>query len=481
MPVKLTGRTFVIGIFFACDIIMNIVKIYKSKEDTMEQDMTKGKIFPLIIKFMIPLLIGDVFQMLYNMVDTIIVGRFVGADALAAVGSTGGLMYLIGGFAIGITAGFTVLTSQRYGAGDRDGVKVSVAAGIELGFALSVILTFLFWAFAPQILRLMNTPASVFPMALDYIRIICLGTLCTVFYNLFSAFLRAVGNSRAPLYFLVFSACLNVGLDLLFIIKFHAGVNGAAAATILSQGISAVLCAIYSAMRVPVLIPRRTHWRPRRKPILFEIKMGLPMALQYAITDSGIMIMQAAINLFGADAVASFTAASKIQNILMQGMIAMGQTMATFCGQNAGAKDLGRIREGIKISVIVEVIYSAAAMMLMLLPLHIFMRLFFPSGADLSRMMPWALTYARISIPCYIPLAMIFIFRSSMEGCGYAMLPLICGLTELAARGGTAALGIHLHSYAVSCACDPAAWLLAGVMSILIFVWMYRDIAKKSQ
>ncbi|MGI6556178.1 MAG: MATE family efflux transporter [Pseudoramibacter sp.] len=446
----------------------------------MEQDMTKGKILPLIVKFMIPLLIGDVFQMLYNMVDTIIVGRFVGADALAAVGSTGGLMYLIGGFAIGITAGFTVLTSQRYGAGDRGGVKVSVATGIELGFALSAILTVLFWAFAPQILKLMNTPVSVYRDALAYIRIICLGTLCTVFYNLFSAFLRAVGNSRAPLYFLVFSACLNVGLDLLFIITFHAGVGGAATATVLSQGISAVLCAVYTVLRVPVLIPSRDHWRPKRWAVAFEIRMGIPMALQYAITDSGIMIMQAAINLFGADAVASFTAASKIQNILMQGMIAMGQTMATFCGQNAGARDLGRIREGIKISVIIEVIYSIAAMALMVLPLRTFMGLFFSSGKELSRMMPWALTYAKISIPCYIPLAMIFIFRSSMEGCGYAMLPLICGLTELAARGGTAVLGIHLHSYAVSCACDPAAWLLAGIMSILIFIWMYRDIAKKS-
>ena len=446
----------------------------------MEQDMTKGRILPLIIKFMIPLLIGDVFQMLYNMVDTIIVGRFVGADALAAVGSTGGLMYLIGGFAIGITAGFTVLTSQRYGAGDRGGVKVSVATGIELGFALSAILTVLFWAFAPQILKLMNTPVSVYRDALTYIRIICLGTLCTVFYNLFSAFLRAVGNSRAPLYFLVFSACLNVGLDLLFIITFHAGVGGAATATVLSQGISAVLCAVYTVLRVPVLIPSRDHWRPKRWAVAFEIRMGIPMALQYAITDSGIMIMQAAINLFGADAVASFTAASKIQNILMQGMIAMGQTMATFCGQNAGARDLGRIREGIKISVIIEVIYSIAAMALMVLPLRTFMGLFFSSGKELSRMRPWALTYSTISIPCDIPLAMIFIFRSSMEGCGYAMLPLICGLTELAARGGTAVLGIHLHSYAVSCACDPAAWLLAGIMSILIFIWMYRDIAKKS-
>jgi putative MATE family efflux protein len=447
----------------------------------MEQDMTRGRILPLIVKFTIPLLIGDVFQMLYNMVDTIIVGRFVGADALAAVGATGGLMYLINGFAIGITAGFTVLTAQRYGAGDDDGVKISFASGIELGLLLSLILTFVFYGFAPQILSLMNTPSAVFAMSLSYIRIICLGTVCTIFYNLLSAYLRALGNSRVPLYFLVFSACLNVVLDLFFILKFNAGVKGAADATVLSQGLSAVLCAFYIIRRVPLLIPRKTHWLPKRRVILFQIKMGLPMALQYAITDSGIMIMQAAINLFGPNAVASFTAASKIQNILMEGMIAMGQTMATFCGQNAGARKLDRILQGVKTAVIIEIIYSLVAMALMLLPLRTFMSLFFPSVKDLSTMMPWALTYAKISISCYIPLAMIFIFRSSMEGCGYAMLPLICGLTELAARASTAALGMHLHSYAVSCACDPAAWLLAGVMSIFIFIWMYRDIEKKSK
>jgi putative MATE family efflux protein len=447
----------------------------------MEQDMTRGRILPLIVKFTIPLLIGDVFQMLYNMVDTIIVGRYVGADALAAVGATGGLMYLINGFAIGITAGFTVLTAQRYGANDPDGVKNSFASGIELGFVLSLMLTFVFYGFAPQILRLMNTPAAVFSMSLSYIRIICLGTICTIFYNLLSAFLRALGNSRVPLYFLIFSACLNVVLDLLFILKFHAEVRGAAEATVLSQGISAALCALYTVRRVPLLIPQKEHWLPKRQVILFQIKMGVPMALQYAITDSGIMIMQAAINLFGANAVAAFTAASKIQNILMQGMIAMGQTMATFCGQNAGARKLDRILKGVKCSVIIEILYSLAAMALMVLPLRTFLSLFFPSAKDLSAMMPWALTYAKISIPCYIPLAMIFIFRSSMEGCGYAMLPLICGLTELAARSSMAFLGMHLHSYAVSCACDPAAWLLAGIMSILIFVWMYRDIKKKSE
>lgn len=447
----------------------------------MQQDMTKGAITPMILRFMIPLFIGDAFQQLYNMADTIIVGRFVGERALSAVGSTGALMSLVVGFAIGITAGFTVLTSQRFGAGDDAGVRRSVSNGVFLCLIFTVILTAVLVPLLPAILRLMNTPESIFSQAQTYITIICGGTAVTLFYNLFSAYLRAVGNSKAPLFFLVFSACLNVGLDLLFIIRFHAGVAGAATATVLSQGISAVLCLIYTYMRVKILIPRREDWRPNKHVIAFEIRMGLPMALQYTITNFGIIMMQAAINAFGATAVGAFTAASRIQNVLMQGMIAMGQTMATFCGQNRGAEDFGRIRRGIRVSVIIEIIYSVIAMAIMVLPLQSLMQLFFSNGANISAMMPWANTYAHIAVVCYIPLAMIFIFRSAMEGCGYAMLPLFCGFTELFARGITAVVSMHVHSYPLACACDPISWLTAGIVAIVAFIWMFGDMKKKTE
>lgn len=447
----------------------------------MPTDMTRGPIFPMLTRFMLPLLIGDIFQRLYNMADTIIVGRTLGENALAAVGATGSFMYLVTGFSIGITAGFTVLTAQRYGAKDAEGVRASVSGGILLGLGLTALLTALFLPMVPAVLTWMNTPAAIFPDALAYMRIICAGTVCTVFYNLFSAYLRGVGNSRAPLFFLIFSACLNVGLDLLFIIRFGMGVAGAARATVLAQGISALLCALYIWRRVPELIPQKGEWRPRKAVLRFELKMGLPMALQYAITDSGIMIQQAAINLFGATAVAAFTAASKIQSLLMQGMIAMGQTMATYCGQNRGAGHFDRIKAGVRLAVIVEVIYSVIAMGLMVFPLRALMGLFFSGGADLSAMIPWASAYARICITCYIPLAMIFIFRSGMEGCGYAMLPLACGLTELFARGLTAAAGMRLHSFAVAAACDPAAWLAAGIVSALMFRWMFADMRRKAE
>ena len=210
----------------------------------MEMDMTRGNPMPLILKFTIPLVIGNIFQQLYNMADTIIVGRYVGAGALAAVGSTGTIMFLITGFSQGITAGFTVLTAQRYGAKDSEGVKKSVANGILLAVLVTLFLTALGVLTMEPLLRLMNTPEDIFQDAYDYIIVICAGIGANVFYNLLSACLRSVGNSQAPLYFLVLSACLNVVLDLVFIICFHMGVAGAAWATNLSQAVSAALCLI---------------------------------------------------------------------------------------------------------------------------------------------------------------------------------------------------------------------------------------------
>lgn len=218
----------------------------------MQLNMTKGKPLPVILMFTIPLIIGNVFQQLYNMVDTIIVGRFVGADALAAVGSTGTIMFLITGFSQGITAGFSVRVSQKYGALDHTAVKRNVANGILLSVISAMILTAFSASIMKPLLRLMNTPDNIYKMAYSYIIVICIGIAANIFYNLFSAYLRAVGNSQVPLFFLVFSACLNVVLDLLFVVKLQIGVAGAAWATNLSQAISAVLCAVYIWLKVRI-------------------------------------------------------------------------------------------------------------------------------------------------------------------------------------------------------------------------------------
>ena len=283
------------------------------RKSAMEQDMTKGSPFRVLIMFTLPLAIGNIFQQLYNMADTIIVGRYVGADALAAVGSTGTVMFLLNGFAQGITAGFAVLTSQRYGAKKMDGVRQSVSNGILLSLIGAIGFTAASLLFMRPLLHLMNTPENIFAQAYEYISLISLGMVANVFYNLFSSYLRAVGNSRMPLVFLVLSACLNVVLDLILIINFKMGVAGAAWATNLSQAISAVLCAVYIYKKVPALMPEKRHWRFHKGDTRYQLATGIPMALQFAITSSGTMVMQSAINLFGSEAVAAYTAAGKIQ------------------------------------------------------------------------------------------------------------------------------------------------------------------------
>ena len=444
----------------------------------MEQDMTKGSPFKVLIMFTLPLAIGNIFQQLYNMADTIIVGRYVGADALAAVGSTGTVMFLLNGFAQGITAGFAVLTSQRYGAKKTEGVKQSVSNGILLSVIGAVFFTAASILFMKPLLHLMNTPENIFADAYCYISLISLGMVANVFYNLFSAYLRAVGNSKMPLFFLVLSACLNVVLDLVFIINFQMGVAGAAWATNLSQAISAVLCAVYIYKKVPSLVPEKRHWRIHRGDTRFQLATGIPMALQFAITSSGTMVMQSAINLFGSEAVAAYTAAGKIHSLLTQGMVAMGQTMAVYSGQNYGKGDAARIRQGVRAALVIEVIYSLVSAVIVYSALEPSLGLFFSGEVDLTAMMPWARTYITICTLFYVPLCTIFIFRNTMQGCGYGFLPMMGGVVELVARLAVAVVAMNIHSYWLACACDPAAWVRAGVFTGVSYLYVMNKVQK---
>ena len=444
----------------------------------MEQDMTKGSPFKVLIMFTLPLAIGNIFQQLYNMADTIIVGRYVGADALAAVGSTGTVMFLLNGFAQGITAGFAVLTSQRYGAKKTEGVKQSVSNGILLSVIGAVFFTAASILFMKPLLHLMNTPENIFADAYCYISLISLGMVANVFYNLFSAYLRAVGNSKMPLFFLVLSACLNVVLDLVFIINFQMGVAGAAWATNLSQAISAVLCAVYIYKKVPSLVPEKRHWRIHRGDTRFQLATGIPMALQFAITSSGTMVMQSAINLFGSEAVAAYTAAGKIHSLLTQGMVAMGQTMAVYSGQNYGKGDAARIRQGVRAALVIEVIYSLVSAVIVYSALEPSLGLFFSGEVDLTAMMPWARTYITICTMFYVPLCTIFIFRNTMQGCGYGFLPMMGGVVELVARLAVAVVAMNIHSYWLACACDPAAWVGAGVFTGVSYLYVMNKVQK---
>ncbi|MCR5748289.1 MAG: MATE family efflux transporter [Lachnospiraceae bacterium] len=443
--------------------------------------LTEGRPFKVILKFMLPLLLGNIFQQFYNMVDTIIVGKFVGANALAAVGSTGTIMFLVLGVANGMATGFTVLTSQKYGAKLKDETRETVSNGIILSAIMIVVLTALSLAFMHKILTLMNTPADIYDDAYSYISVICMGIVALVFYNLFSAFLRAIGNSRIPLFTLIFSAMLNIVLDVVFIVFFHMGVAGAAWATNISQGVAAVLCVLYIIKKEPVLTPSKSMWKLNPGYTRIQLYIGIPMSLQFGITASGTMIMQSAINIYGSVAVAGFTAAGKVQNLLTQGMMSIGQTMTSYSGQNFGKGDLKRVEDGVKDAMKIMVVYSIVAGVAAVLTLPYIMRLFFAADVDLTELLPWARTYIVECALAYIPLSAIFIFRNTMQGCGYGMTAMTLGIVEFFTRLAAAMLSIQIGSYALAVGSDPLAWLTAGIMSVILFLFVMKDLKRKAR
>lgn len=447
----------------------------------METRMTSGKPLTLILKFMIPIFFGYLFQELYNMVDTVIVGRFVSPQALAAVGSTGTIVFLLLGISIGLTAGFAVLTSQRYGAGDEEGTRRSFANGLLLSLICTVVLTAVFLILLHPILRVMSTPLDIYQDAYDYISVISAGSASMVLYNYLAASLRAIGDSRHPLYFLVFSALLNIALDLLFIIVFSLGTRGAAMATVFSQGISAVLCFGYIMRRVKALRPKRGEVRLLSTYSKGQLNIGVPMALQFGITASGTMVMQAAINIYGSVAVGGFTAASKVVNLMTTGMSAIGQTMAAYVGQNYGYGDLDRVHQGTKAAMLIGTVYCIINGVLSVVLLPLLIRLFFDSGTDISVYLPYAKIYCYESAVFYIPLAMIFVYRNAMQGCGYGKTTMALGVMELLARLFSAFLSIHLKSYALAAGGDAIAWLTAGLLAFFLYLVVWKREVRKFQ
>ena len=247
----------------------------------MTKDMTTGNPVKLIITFSIPLLIGNIFQQFYNMADTIIVGRYLGVDALAAVGSTGAMAFLVNGFVIGLTSGFAVLVSQKFGANDEEGVKKSFASSLILSIIMTIVVTVISVSSARPLLTLMNTPDNIMKDSLSYIIIIYAGNIAIIFYNMLASILRSLGDSKTPLYFLIIASILNIILDIVFIVNFHMGVAGAAYATIISQSVSAILCALYIVKKFPILKLKKSHFKIRKRYIQNQLRIGIPIALQF--------------------------------------------------------------------------------------------------------------------------------------------------------------------------------------------------------
>lgn len=443
----------------------------------VQNDMTKGSPMKIILSFTLPIFLGNVFQQFYNMADTVIVGKFVGTKALAAVGSTGTIMFLVYGFVVGMTAGFTVLTAQKFGAGDMASMRKTVAGASILSLIVGVILTAVFMIFMKPWLRVMNTPEDIFADAYVYIMIISGGILAQMLYNLLASILRALGNSKVPLYFLILSALLNIVLDLVLIVGFHMGAAGAAVATIIAQGVSGLLCLVYIFRKVPVLRMHREDWHPSGHLLKVQLCIGIPMALQYSITAIGTMMVQSSLNILGSTLVAAYTAACKIEQVVTQAFTAMGTTMATYAAQNMGAGDVTRIRQGFRACTILGIAYSFLAAGLVM-TVGKYMTYLFVSE-DVKTIMDSVDIYLKCVGAFFIPLMAVNVYRNGIQGLGYGVLPMMAGVAELIGRGVVAVIAAKQKSFAGVCLASPAAWLLASALLIVMYYYIMKIDIKK--
>lgn len=434
----------------------------------MERDMTKGSPAKLILAFSIPLLMGNVFQQFYSMTDAIIVGRNVGVDALAAVGSTGSLSFLVVGFVIGLTGGFSVLVAQRYGARDEDGLRHSVAMAILLCAIFAVVITIIACMSTGWMLTTMKTPKDIYHDAYAYIFIIFLFTWVSVIYNMLAGILRALGDSRTPLYFLIIASILNIVLDLWFIISFNMGVKGAAYATVISQGISGFLCYIYMKKKYPILRFQKKDWVIKKDTITRLLKIGLPMSFQFSVTAIGVMILQSAINRFGSTVVAAYTAASKVEQIVIQPLASLGITMATYTGQNLGAGRNDRIIDGVKKCLIISLVFSVlGGLIIFLFGEQIVLLFLSEPDADVLQA---ARQYFRTIMTMFFPLGMLFVFRNTLQGLGDGLWPFLGGVTELIVRSIVAIVFSSFYGYAAICYASPLSWITASILLAVAYV-----------
>ena len=430
----------------------------------MTKDLTAGSPMRLILSFGLPTLLGMLFQQFYNLMDTMIVGKLLGAQALAAVGSTSSISFLVIGFCMGVCNGFAIPVAQRVGANDPERMRQYVANAAYLSVLFSAVLTAVTGLLCRTILTAMNTPADIFDDAYAYIFLIFMGIPATFLYNLLAGIIRSLGDSRTPVYFLALSSGLNIFLDFALILWFHAGVAGAAIATVVSQAISGVACLIYMGKRYPILRMTREE---RRLDLLCCRRlcgMGVPMGLQYSITAIGSIMLQSAVNALGSTYVAAVAAGSKLYQLLACPFDAMGATMATYCGQNVGAWRLERLGQGVRACTLLGVVYSAGAFAAMLFFSGPCAMLFLdPTEPELALLVSLTSQYVLINTTFFVPLALVNIVRFSIQGMGYSTFAILAGVLEMVARTGVACFLVPAMGYTAACFASPAAWVCADL------------------
>ena len=431
------------------------------------KDMTSGSTMKLILGFAVPLLMGMLFQQVYSLVDTIIVGRFLGVSALAAVGATGSINFLIVGFCQGICNGFALPVAQRFGAKDYNGLRKYVGNSAVLSIIFGGAITLITVIACRPILELMQTPADIIDLSYHYIVVIFAGIPAIMLYNILSAYLRSLGDSITPVIFLVLSAGLNIGLDLLFIVTFHWGVFGAAFATVLSQAVSGILCLILIIKKFDLLHLKREDWKLDWGYSRYLLIMGLPMGLQYSITAIGSVILQASVNTLGSTAVASMTAGSRISMFVVCPFDALGSTMATFGGQNVGAGRLDRLGRGLRSAVILGAIYSA----LILVVLIFFGRnliLLFVSAKE-AAVIAQAKQFLVTNAAFYLMLALVNIVRFLIQGMGFSGFAVFAGVFEMVARTLVGLVFVPIFGFTAACSANPLSLIFADCFLIPAF------------
>ena len=458
----------------------NLKGLEQGRKIFMIKDMTKGDPLGLIMWFSVPLLIGNIFQQLYNIADIAIVGRTLGVNALAAVGAISPIFFFLMMVLVGMTNGFAVITGQRFGAKDIVGVRRSVAISVILSFGFTVVFSAALALFMEQVLYLMNVPKEIMHDAYWYIQIVVGGLVITTLYNLLASVIRALGDSKTPLYFLIFASLLNIFLALLFILQFHMGVPGAAVAVVLSQTVSAVLCIFYVKKKFPILHLKKSDWifnySIGHKDFNFamdHMKVGFPMALQFSILGAGILIIQSVCNTFGPNVIAALTAALRIEQIATMPMISFGVALAAYVAQNFGANSFARIRLGVKQASVICLVLSIVMAFIM----HYFgsdiVRIFI--GDTKKEIIDIAQQYLFISTMYYFFLGQIFIYRNALQGMGEAVIPLWASVAELVVRAFAAVyLAVHFGYIGIFYS-GPIAWVSA---SLVVAIGYYMSIGK---
>ncbi len=446
------------------------------------KDMTVGPALPLIAKFAVPLWLGNMLQQAYSVVDAAIVGNFLGINALASVGASSSVIFLILGFCNGCCGGFGIPVAQRFGARDYSTMRSYISVALKIALVLAVLIAVVTGVLCMDILRLMRTPENILDGAYIYLLITFIGIPCTFFYNLLSSIIRALGDSKTPFWFLLFTTVLNIILDLFCIVILGWGVAGAALATLFSQGLSAVLCYIYMYRKYEILKSTPNERRFQLKLARRLLYIGIPMGLQFSITAIGSIMLQSANNALGTACVAAFTSASRVKMLIICAFESLGIAMATYSGQNYGARKLDRILTGVKASSLLMLIYAAATFTLLMLGAKYFALLFVdPSEVEILHDTE---LFLHVSCSFFPVLGLLCILRYTIQGAGYTNLSMFSGLSEMIARILVSVCAVPTFGYIAVCFGDPTAWIAADLFLIPAFIYVYskvkRQFAKES-